>query len=90
MDQWMKGLVATGAPAAVKVGLMVNHGVEIAIRKKANELFGKTELLPERRRANDPSNADVSNGSNLQGDDGETAENYGRTVWEFPPKVPAR
>ena len=26
--------------AAVKVGLMVNHGAERAIRKKARELFG--------------------------------------------------
>lgn len=28
--------------AAVKVGLMVNHGAEKAIRKKARELLGET------------------------------------------------
>ncbi len=28
--------------AAVKVGLMVNHGAESAIRKKARELLGET------------------------------------------------
>ncbi len=30
--------------AAVKVGLMVNHGAEHAIRKKARELFGETTV----------------------------------------------
>ena len=30
--------------AAVKVGLMVNHGAEKAIRKKARELFGESAL----------------------------------------------
>ena len=29
---------------AVKVGLMVNHGAESAIRKKARELFGESVL----------------------------------------------
>ena len=29
---------------AVKVGLMVNHGAESAIRKKARELFGEPAL----------------------------------------------
>ena len=29
---------------AVKVGLMVNHGAENAIRKKARELFGESVL----------------------------------------------
>ena len=29
---------------AVKVGLMVNHGAEGAIRKKAEELFGESVL----------------------------------------------
>jgi AhpD family alkylhydroperoxidase len=31
--------------AAVKVGLMVNHGAEKAIRKKARELFGEAALI---------------------------------------------
>lgn len=30
--------------AAVKVGLMVNRGAEMAIRKKVRELFGETAL----------------------------------------------
>ena len=30
--------------AAVKVGLMVNHGAESAIRKKARELLGETTI----------------------------------------------
>lgn len=30
--------------AAVKVGLMVNHGAESAIRKKAGELLGQTAI----------------------------------------------
>ncbi len=30
--------------AAVKVGLMVNHGAENAIRKKARELLGQTAI----------------------------------------------
>jgi len=30
--------------AAVKVGLMVNHGAESAIRKKAHELLGETAI----------------------------------------------
>ena len=30
--------------AAVKVGLMVNRGAENAIRKKARELLGETEI----------------------------------------------
>ena len=29
---------------AVKVGLLVNHGAESAIRKKARELFGQSVL----------------------------------------------
>lgn len=38
------GLDREEVAAAVKVGLMVNRGAENAIRKKARELLGETEI----------------------------------------------
>lgn len=49
MDEPIKELVAMGAEwAAVRVGLMVNHGAEGAIRKKARKpkKMGKLSLHP--------------------------------------------
>lgn len=44
MDERTKELVAIGAAAAVKVGLMVNRGAEDAIRKKSRKIFGETVI----------------------------------------------
>ena len=38
------GIERDEVTAAVKVGLMVNHGAENAIRKKARQLLGETAI----------------------------------------------
>lgn len=38
------GIAREEVSEAVKVGLMVNHGAERAIRKKARELFGASMI----------------------------------------------